>query len=252
MSMRVSVSSSRKEMGQQAANDVSDTVKLLLEQKECINMIFAAAPSQSEFLQCLCRSDIDFSRVDAFYMDEYIGLAPEAPQRFTNFLKRHIFDQVSFHTVHFIDGSVCDASAEALRYEKMLRAQPIDIVCMGIGENGHIAFNDPGVCSFVDEQLVRTVTLDEKSRQQQVNDKCFDRLEEVPTHAITLTIPALLLATYHFCIVPAASKANAVHDALYGPFDESCPASALRSCPNCRMYLDEESSRMLSKLDSKG
>ena len=244
-SMSVSLSTSRQELGQKASADVCNTIKALLERQESINMIFAAAPSQSEFLEHFTGSGIDFSRINAFNLDDYIGLCDQAPQRFSNFLRRHLFDKVAFRSVHLIDSSAKDANAECLRYTALLEEFPADIVCMGIGENAHIAFNDPGIARFNDEYLVKAVELTKSCRLQQVNDGCFERLEDVPTHAITLTIPALFRAKYHFCIVPGASKAAAVRDALHGPLDENCPASALRTLPDCKLYLDEDSSALL-------
>lgn len=248
MSLTVSVSQSRQALGQRAAKDVCAVVGALLAQKESVNMIFAAAPSQAEFLECLRGGGIDFSRVNAFHMDDYIGLDDAAPQLFANFLRRHLFDLVSFRSVHYINGSAADPLAECRRYAALLEEYPPDIVCMGIGENAHIAFNDPGIARLRDKELVKVVTLDEASRLQQVHDGCFPQIGDVPERAITLTIPALLRADYQFCMVPAASKADAVREALYGPIDENCPASLLRTCQSCRLYLDEDSSAKLPLL----
>lgn len=208
-------------------------------------MVFAAAPSQSDFLECLClHKEIDFSRIHAFHMDEYIGLPPDAPQRFGNFLETHIFKKANFGAISYIDGGA-EPLAECARYAALLREAPIDIVCMGVGENAHIAFNDPDTADFHDAQLVKVVDLDSMSRQQQVNDQCFPSLDLVPKSAITLTIPALMGARHQFCIVPARSKAQAVAAMLSGPVGEVCPASVLRDAESAVLYLDQESASML-------
>ncbi len=160
-------------------------------------------------------------------MDEYIGLDPEAPQGFGNFLRAHIFDLVPFKSVNCIDSAATDAEAEAERYGALLNSNPTDVVVMGIGENGHIAFNDPPVADFHDPKTVKAVKLDEICRRQQVNDGCFARIDDVPTHALTLTVPTLTRAPYLFCIVPAPTKAWAVRETLTGSIDEHCPASVL-------------------------
>ena len=176
-------------------------------------------------------------------MDEYIGLPENAPQKFGNFLKDAIFGKVPFKSVHYIDGSAPDIEAECERYSSLIGKLKPDAVFMGIGENGHIAFNDPHVAFFNDKKLVKKVKLDEACRTQQVNDGCFKKLEDVPTHALTLTIPALMDAGYHFCVVPGSTKAQAVFDTLTGDISESCPASVLRKYDGCILYLDSDSGR---------
>lgn len=244
--LRVRKFATRQQLGTAAAEDVSLAIRQMLGEKDEINMIFAAAPSQSEFLAALCAdSRIDFTRIRAFHMDEYIGLAADAPQGFGNFLRERLFGKVPFRKVEYIDCTAADPQAECARYSALLRQYPVDIVCLGIGENGHIAFNDPHVADFADKQLVKQVQLDETCRNQQVHDGCFSSLCEVPEYALTLTIPALTAARRHFCMVPAASKAQAVRDALYGPLGEKCPASILRTCPDAVLYLDAESGGLL-------
>ena len=236
----------RDEMGAAAAEMLIAKANALLEEKECLNMIFAAAPSQSEFLNTLAvRKDFPAERINAFHMDEYIGLRADAPQGFGNFLMRHLFGRRQFRSVSLINGQATDAAAECARYAALLRENPVDIVCMGIGENGHIAFNDPPVADFKDDKLVKIVELDQMCRTQQVNDGCFAHINEVPTHAVTLTVPALANAEYQYCIVPAQSKANAVYDTIYGPISESCPASILRTCRRPVLFLDADSAARL-------
>ncbi len=236
---------SRAEMGAAAAADISARIATLLAEKATINMIFAAAPSQNEVLSAL-RADpsIEWERINAFHMDEYIGLDRNAPQGFGNFLRNALFDHLPFRSVNCID-CAADAEAEAKRYAALLQDNPADIVVMGIGENGHIAFNDPGFADFNDPLAVKIVELDEVCRNQQVNDGCFAALSDVPQYALTLTIPSLVRAPWLFCIVPAATKAKAVEATLRGPITEEVPATILRLQPNAILYLDKESAKLL-------
>ena len=244
--LQVRVYDDRRQMGDAAAADIKACILKLLETRETINMIFAAAPSQNEVLAALANDrEIPWQRVNAFHMDEYIGLDPHAPQGFGNFLREHLFGLAPFRSVTYLDSAAADPEAECLRYSKLLQENPVDIVVMGIGENGHIAFNDPPVADFQDTRLVKTVALDPVCRQQQVNDGCFAALEQVPTHAITLTVPALMAASYHFCIVPAPTKAKAVNATVNGPVGESCPVTCLRSRNGAVLYLEPDSAALL-------
>ena len=245
--LSVNIYDTRAEMGAAAAKDIKNKFCELLETKPQINVIFAAAPSQNEVLASLVADkDIDWSRINASHMDEYIGLDADAPQGFGNFLRAHIFDQVPFASVNLIDITAKDADAEAARYGEMLDRNPADVVVMGIGENGHIAFNDPPVADFADPKTVKAVELDEICRNQQVNDGCFASIDQVPTHALTVTVPALARAPSLFCIVPAPSKAWAVKETLTGSIDEHCPASILRTHKSAVLYLDRDSAALLT------
>lgn len=244
--LTVEIYENRTLMGEAAAKDIKAKIAELLVQKQEINMIFAAAPSQNDVLKSLVEDEeIEWNRVNAYHMDEYIGLDKDAPQGFGNFLREHIFGLIPFKSVHYIDITTANPDAEAERYGKLLKENPTDIVIMGIGENGHIAFNDPPVADFHDERWVKPVKLDELCRQQQVNDGCFASIDKVPTHAMTLTVPTLVKAPYLFCIVPAPTKAKAVYETLNGSIDEHCPASILRTHDNAKLYLDNESSKLL-------
>ena len=246
--LRVQVYQTRAAMGAAAAADGAALLKKLLMQKETVRCVFAAAPSQNEFLQGLCAAPgIEWGRVTAFHMDEYIGLAADAPQGFGNFLKERIFGRLPFGAVHYLNGGEQDPEAECARYAALLAAAPIDLVFMGIGENGHIAFNDPPVADFADPRAVKRVALDEICRSQQVHDGCFAALCEVPTHALTLTVPTLAGAEHQLCIVPASTKARAVRDALEGPISTACPASILRACAGAALYLDADSAALLTE-----
>ena len=178
-------------------------------------------------------------------MDEYIGLPPDSDQSFRYYLETHLFNHVLCKNVHFIDAGSENIEQECNRYSRFLREYPPDIVCLGIGENGHIAFNDPSVADFNDPELVKVVELDEDCRQQQVNDGCFPDLHQVPTHAITLTIPAMMNARYLFVTVPGPRKAQAVHKTLNDQISPDCPATILRTHKNVKLYLDKDSARLI-------
>ena len=243
--LTVKIEDSRLAMGELAAKECAQAIKEMIAKKGEINMIFAAAPSQNEFLASLIADkSIDFSKINAYHMDEYVGLDQSAPQGFGNFLRNAIFGKVPFKSVNYIN-SAQDAEKTCREYSELLEKNPVDIVCMGIGENGHIAFNDPHVAFFNDDKRVKTVELDLKCRNQQVNDGCFKSLDEVPTHAITLTIPSLVSAEKIFCVVPAKTKAEAVNNTINGEITEMCPASILRTHDNATLYLDPDSSALL-------
>jgi glucosamine-6-phosphate deaminase len=239
--LRVNIYPDRRALGRASGGDVAEAIRTLQPSKSNLRMIFAAAPSQNELLATLAAAPgIDWSRVTAFHMDEYIGLSEDAPQRFGRFLRESLFDKVRPGKVHLID-SGNDIREEARRYGALLREAPIDIVCLGIGENGHIAFNDPPVADFNDPEIIKPVELDDACRQQQVNDGCFATFESVPTHALTLTIPTLLSGAHLFCSVPGATKRQAVQRTLNGPISTECPSTILRQHPDCTLYVDRDS-----------
>ena len=231
----------RANMGKAAAADVAACIRSVLSIKKEIYMIFAAAPSQNEFLEALvAEHGIEWERIHALHMDEYVNLPADAPQGFGNFLRRAIFDRLPFASVGLI-GTGSNPESACTRYSEILSSVTVDIVCMGIGENGHIAFNDPHVADFNDPLLIKKVDLDEKCRMQQVHDGCFKSIDEVPKYALTLTVPALFGAKHLFCIVPAATKADAVRTAVQGAVTEKCPASILRRHPSAILYTDRDS-----------
>ena len=229
----------RKEMGEKAANDATKCINELLKRKQEINCIFAAAPSQNEFLKYLAKKDIEWNRINAYHMDEYVGFGIGHKDSFNNFLTKAVFSRVHFKSVHLINGAD-DPYLEAERYSKLLDNIDVDITFMGIGENGHIAFNDPPVADFNDKKTVKIVELDQTCRQQQVNDKCFSDIDSVPRLALTVTIPKLTSSKYIFCIVPTEKKHNATKNALFGPVSEKCPASILRTKENVFLYIDKD------------
>lgn len=239
--LNVNVFSTRLEMGLAAGRDVEARVTGLLKVKEEVRMVFAAAPSQNEMLDYLAGSElIDWSRITAFHMDEYIGLNGGAEQLFSIYLTRRLFSKVTMKNVCLINGNA-DTEEEAERYSALLTEASIDIICLGIGENGHIAFNDPPVADFSDSLVVKKVSLDRSCRMQQVNEGCFTTLEEVPGKALTLTIPVIFNASHLFCVVPGVSKREAVFNTLNGPVTTACPASVLQKHPDCSFYFDRDS-----------
>lgn len=249
--LQVSISPTREEMGQVAGKFASALIQKLLKEKEQINVMFAAAPSQNEFLAALVQDPkIDWSRVTAFHMDEYIGLPAQHPAAFRCFLNRAIFLKAPFKQVYYIDkGEKSPMEAEDIqavldRYTELLNAHPLDLVLMGIGENGHIAFNDPPVADFADQDPIKVVELTLTSRQQQVHDGCFDALDQVPTHAYTVTIPPMMRASYRVCIVPSALKAQAVRNTILGEVSTQTPASVLRT-KESYLFIDKEAAGLL-------
>ncbi|MBF9036684.1 glucosamine-6-phosphate deaminase [Rhodobacterales bacterium HKCCE2091] len=227
-------------MADLAAEAIAAALRDALARKDRARIVFAAAPSQAEVLAALVAAEgIDWSRVVAFHMDEYIGLPEGAPERFASWLDHHVFSRLPLAEVHPIrpDGDPDTVCAE---YARLLDEAPIDVVCLGIGTNGHIAFNDPPVADFDDPLDVKVVELDPVCRQQQVDDKCFATLGDVPLRAITLTIPRLLRADRLVCAAPGRMKRAAVREALTGLITTDCPASILRTHPGCTIFLDRE------------
>jgi glucosamine-6-phosphate deaminase len=244
--LAVKIYSNRALMGAAAASEVAERIAALHKQQGYANIIFASAPSQNEFLTGLVENtEIDWHRVNAFHMDEYIELPEDDPATFRSFLNKKIFQNLDFNSVNYINGNAPSIGEECRRYGALLTAFPPDIVCLGIGENGHLAFNDPHVADFNDPLLVKMVKLDADSRKQQVSDECFSNLADVPGYAITLTIPTLMAAAYIYCIVPGPQKATAVYNTLHQQIIEKYPSTILRRHPNAKLILDKASSSLL-------
>lgn len=235
--LEVSVYPNRAELGRASAEFVANRVKAIAAKKGNVRMVFAAAVSQKEFLAELLNMDnIPWDKITAFHMDEYHTLPGDASQRFGNFLKGQLFRHKSFAEVHYMNDNM-------QAYAKLIQEAPIDIVCLGIGENGHLAFNDPPVADFNDPEIIKEVELDEVCRQQQVNDGEFAHIEDVPNTAVTLTIPALMEAGHLSVVVPGSSKAEAVAKTLFHPVSTECPATVLRLHPNAKLFLDKHSAK---------
>ncbi|WP_407267909.1 glucosamine-6-phosphate deaminase [Radiobacillus sp. PE A8.2] len=231
----------RTAMGKAAGRDVIESINKVIKEKGHVRMIFAAAPSQSEVLeQLVATKDVDWSKVTVFHMDEYIGYDHNSNNSFAYFLNKHLFKQVKPKTVNLINGNVSDYEQECQRYVDLLTKEPIDIVCLGIGENGHIAFNEPEVADFQDPKKMKVVPLDDICRQQQVNEGLFPTIDDVPKDALTVTIPMLLSASHLFCVVPGPTKHNAVIKTLQDPITTDTPSTILRKHADCTLYLDQE------------
>lgn len=231
----------REAMGAAAAAEAADHLRDVLRNQQQARVIFASAPSQAEMLAALAKAPgVDWSRVTAFHMDEYIGLPLDHPAAFGGWLKRHLLDLVPIGASHLMDPGG-DPEAASLRYAGLLAEARVDMVLLGIGLNGHIAFNDPPVADFSDPLDVKVVTLDEDCRRQQVEEECFAEIGLVPRQAMTLTVPRLLAAERLFAVVPGVLKREAVRRTLEGPIETACPASILRTHANCTLYIDKDS-----------
>ncbi|MEY4033744.1 MAG: hypothetical protein RL492_938 [Verrucomicrobiota bacterium] len=238
----------RDEMGRQAAAHVAQVLADTLARQPRARVVFACAPSQNEFLAHLraATDRVDWTRIDGFHMDEYIGLGSKHPASFRTYLRQHFLNHVALGSFAELCGEAPHPDEEAARYAALLTTAPIDLICLGIGENGHIAFNDPPVADFEDRKLVKVVQLDHACRQQQLNDGCFATLADVPKKALSLTIPVFRQARHLSVVVPGLRKAQAVAAACLGPVTTKCPASILRTHPRVRLFLDEFSALQLT------
>jgi glucosamine-6-phosphate deaminase len=239
--LHVNIYATRLDSGTAAAADISSSLRATLASRTGpVRVIFASAPSQREVLSTLSSdTSIDWSRIHAFHMDEYIGLPNTAPQCFAEFLRKYLWQDVKPGVICAIDGNATDIDAECARYSKLLAEAPIDVVVLGIGENGHLAFNDPPNCDIYDTRAVCQVTLPISCINQQVNDGAFVTVEQVPKTALTLTVPALLRGTRIFCIVPGPTKTAAIRATLTAQIDNNCPATTLRTHLNATLYVDD-------------
>jgi glucosamine-6-phosphate deaminase len=225
-------------LGAAAAAAAAESLRRTIRTQGSARLVLAAAPSQLHTLAALSVAEgIDWSRVEAFHMDEYVGLPPDSEHRFGRWLRRYFTDQVPLSVIDPDGGA--DADAEAARYAELVSAEPIDIVLAGIGVNGHLAFNDPPA-DFTTTDVVQVVALDNTSRTQQVDEGLFAELADVPTHAWTLTVPFLLSAGEIFCMVSGPAKRDAVRRTLAGAVDPAVPATALHTHPRVRLFLDKE------------
>jgi glucosamine-6-phosphate deaminase len=244
--MEARVYSTEQAVGRAAAENTAKILTDAVRENGQARVIIATGNSQIAFVSALAEyAEIPWSRITAFHMDEYVGLSDTHPASFRRWIRERIEEPFRPAAVHYIHGDAPDAQVECRRYEDLLRDAPIDLVCMGIGENGHIAFNDPPVADFEDPVWAKLVRLDEASRRQQVGEGHFPTLEDVPTHAITLTVPALLAPRAVQVVVPERRKAEAVRQTASAPISTACPATILRNQPHAVLFLDTESSSLL-------
>lgn len=241
------------DLGRAAAEEAARTLRDAIERRGEARVILATGNSQLTFLRALREvAGVDWSKVRAFHMDEYIGIDEDHPASFRAFLRREIVEPVGLGAFHPMDATSEGPERAIERYVDSLRAYPPDLCCMGIGENGHLAFNDPPYADFDDPAVAKVVELDEVSRRQQVGEGHFPDLAAVPTHAVTLTVPTLLAPDRVLVIVPEGRKAPAVAAALEGPLTEDCPASVLRRVPQASLFLDRDSAADLPEGTGRG
>ena len=246
--LNVYVYESRPQMGQAAASVIAAEIRRAIEERGRAVVILASAPSQNEFLANLAdAADIDWSRVTAFHLDEYLGMEDNAPQSFRKFLIDRFVSKVPLGQFHGLRGEAPDGNAEAKRYAELLAENPPDIGILGIGENGHLAFIDPPFCDFNDPEAVKVVQLDEICRNQQVNDGAFASLDEVPRDALSLTIPTLMARPKLFAIAPGPAKRQAIKNTVEGPVGTSCPASILRTHKDAHLFIDVVAAEYLDR-----
>lgn len=243
----------KQQLGKAAAKAAADYIKKAIETKDSANIILATGASQFETLAELVNAEgIDWSNVTMFHLDEYIGLGPDHPASFRKYLQERFVTKVgSLKAVHFVNGDAADPQAECDRLNKIIADHPIDLALVGIGENGHLAFNDPPA-DFDTDQPYIIVNLDERCRNQQLGEGWFEKLNDVPTRAISMSIRQIIKSSCIIASVPDRRKARAVKDALEGPVTNTCPASILQNHPDCKIFLDNESASMLSTESGRG
>ncbi|MEG3659832.1 glucosamine-6-phosphate deaminase [Arenibacter palladensis] len=243
--MSVKIYGQTKEMGAEAADYVTRKLNGAIEKKGRANLILATGASQFSFLEALQTKEIDWEKITVFHLDEYKGISESHPASFRKYLKERILNTVAPKKIYFLNGDAANLQLEIKNYEEALKAHPIDIACIGIGENGHIAFNDPAVADFKDPKLVKVVELDEACRNQQLGEGWFPTFADVPKEAVTLTITAIMNCKAISCVVPDERKAQAVYNSLYGDISTSCPASILRTHPETVLFLDKASASLI-------
>lgn len=244
--LRVEIFASPVELSTSMALRVQRILSDAIHQNGSAAAILATGNSQIRFLKELTGlGGVDWSKVTLFHMDEYLGISGDHPASFRRYMREKVASLVKPGAFHLLDGEALEPLDECDRYTRLLRAQPIDLCCLGVGENGHLAFNDPPVARFDDPHWVKLVKLDDDCKMQQVKEGHFASLETVPPYALTLTIPALRAAKILLCLAPEARKAKPVTDALEGPVSPACPASILRHTPQATLLLDQDSSARL-------
>lgn len=242
----VVVHSDRGALAAAAADQAAGTLRKVVTERGVANAMFATGNSQLGFIEALTHlPDVPWSEVIVFHMDEYVGVDGRHPAGFCRWIRERITERVQPRAAHYLDGTAPDPEAECDRYAALLTAHPLDLCCLGIGENGHLAFNDPPVADFGDRRDVKVVELDRACREQQVGEGHFPSVEKVPATAMTVTVPALLRARQVIAVVPEARKAPAVQAALTGPVATACPASALRTAAGVTLHLDRGSASLL-------
>jgi glucosamine-6-phosphate deaminase len=237
---------SEAELAQDAAQLAQEHLQSILAQQGTATVILATGNSQIKFLEALIALEgVDWSRVTCFHLDEYLGIDANHPASFRRYLRERVEDRVKLKRFHYIEGDTLQPLAECDRYTRLLLAQPIDLCCLGLGQNGHLAFNEPSVADFNDERSVKLVKLEQSTRQQQVDGGYFASLDAVPQYAFTLTISTICAAKKIFCLVPGKRKAPAVKEMLQGVVQPDYPASVLRTQATATLFLDADSASLM-------
>jgi len=246
--MQTRVFETKEKMGQAAAEAAAASIRDAIAQRRQANLILATGASQFEMLENLIAAQgIDWSKVVMFHLDEYIGLGPDHPASFRKYLRERFAEKVgALKAAHFVDGNTEDPAQECKRLGALIQAHPIDVACIGIGENGHLAFNDPPADLETEEPYL-VVQLDERCRRQQLGEGWFETLAQVPAQALSMSIRQILKSNQLVVTVPDRRKAEAVKNALEGPVTPNCPASILREHANCCMFLDEPAGALLAR-----
>lgn len=246
--LKVKVYENKVDLGRAAASLAAQSIGATLSRRERVNLVFSTGASQFQFVDGLKEQDIDWSKIAAFHLDEYEGIDKAHPASFRLWLRTRIEEPFKPSVFYYIVGDAPDAEAECRRYAQLLEENPIDLGFIGIGENGHVAFNDPPVADFADPVKIKIVELDEACRRQQVGEGWFPSINDVPRRALTLTVPAIMECKQIISVVPDDRKASAVQKALEGPISTDCPASILRTHPNATLFLDRDSASKLAAL----
>lgn len=246
----VEVLQSEEALGRAAASQAAAVVRTAVAERGDARVVVATGNSQFAFTDALADEDVPWDRTTVFHMDEYVGLDRGHSASFRRWIRERIEQPFGPASVEYIDGDAPDTKAECDRYERLLRAAPIDLTCIGIGENGHLAFNEPFEADFDDPRWVRVTTLSPESRAQQVGEGHFADVDAVPPTAISMTVPALLAARHVQACVPERRKAAAVAATLNDDITTACPATALRRTPHATLYLEPASARLIGWADA--
>jgi glucosamine-6-phosphate deaminase len=251
--MKVEVHPTRETAGRAAAHAAAEALRQLAAARDAVGVIFATGASQFETLSALTSTEnLPWNQVRGFHMDEYIGLSADHPASFRRYLRERLTSKVRMREFNEIDGSTPDPDRTARDYAERLRAALPKLCLLGIGENGHLAFNDPGVADFHDPLDAKIVHLDAQCRQQQLAEGWFPTIDDVPAAAITLTIPALMRVPKLIASVPGPRKAPIVRRAIDEPISAACPATILRTHPDVTVYLDSDSANELHQIADQG
>jgi glucosamine-6-phosphate deaminase len=243
----VQIYNSEASMAQEVAQIVQNYLQQVLKQQDTAAVLLATGNSQLKFLDALIAlGGVDWSRITLFHLDEYLGITADHPASFRRYMQERVEKRVCPQKFHYLEGDTLEPVAECDRYTKLLQAQPIDLCCLGVGENGHLAFNDPAVANFQDPYSVKLVKLDTVNRQQQVNTGQFSNLDSVPQYAFTVTLSLIGSAKKILCLAPEKRKAQIVKEVLEGTISTNCPASILRQKPQATLFLDVDSASLLT------